>query len=81
MKGDEFVQTTDQLIAAGQTAAVNGEWSTAASAFEAAYQQIQNYDLNLQLVTVLCETQNFQQASSLALESVSYTHLTLPTKA
>lgn len=62
------MQTTDQLIAAGQTAAVNGEWSTAASAFEAAYQQIQNYDLNLQLVTVLCETQNFQQASSLALE-------------
>lgn len=66
------MQTTDQLITAGQAAAANGEWSTAASAFEAAYQQTQNYDLNLQLVTVLCETQNFQQASSIALEYESH---------
>ncbi|MFC6296093.1 hypothetical protein ACFQH1_12845 [Lactiplantibacillus daoliensis] len=62
------MRTTEQLIATGQAAAAAGDWSAATSALEAAYQNDQNYELNLQLVTALCHTQNYTQASLLALE-------------
>lgn len=62
------MQTTAQLIAAGQAAAAAGKWSIAASTLEAAYQNDQNYELNWQLVTALCHTKKYTQASSLALE-------------